>query len=427
MKRVVVVGMGFGGISAVHELGGRGGVEVTVIDRRNYHLFQALLYQVATAALDQDSIVYPIRAVLRHWSNTRFFYANVTDVDLEAREVVTDHGRVPYDYLVLSPGSEVNFYGLESVRKHSLTLKTLYDSVLLRNHILALFEEASRTTDPDEHRRLLTFAVVGAGATGVELCGALAELIRDTLKHDYPELDVGAARIILIEALDKVLPMMPPKLQEYTARRLQDLGVEIMLGKMVTDTDGRRVMFKDGSELETRTLVWSAGVKASGLVDCLGAPKAGAGRVRVEPDMTIHGHPEVFAIGDMAYVEVSEGECLPMVAPVAKQQGEYVAETIVRRERGEMEREPFRYVDRGFMAIIGRYSAVATPFGMQMKGFPAWVMWLLLHLVFLVGFRNRIIAMLNWVGSFLLRNPRVRLITREFVPETVEEGTEVRG
>lgn len=410
MTNVVIVGMGFGGIAAAHTLAHKD-VNVTIIDRRNYHLFQPLLYQVATAGLDQDSIVYPIRAVTRRWPNTRFLMAEVQGVDLEGRRVLTDAGDVPYDYLILAAGSVTNFYGMQRVEAASLRLKTLDESVTLRNHILTMFERATQAVTEQELDELLTFVVVGAGATGVETCGALAELIRDALARDYPSLSVHRARIVLVEALDKVLPMMPPALQEYTARRLQRLGVEIMLGKMVTDADGERVVFKDGSEIRTRTLVWTAGVRASALVDHLPTAKGGAARVRVQPDLSLPEHPEVYVIGDMAYLERENGECLPMVAPVAKQEGEYVARAILRKECGQEPQGPFKYNDRGFMAIIGRYQAVADPYGVELKGFPAWMVWLGLHLFFLVGFRNRLIALLNWVYAYAFRDPKVRIIT----------------
>ena len=411
MSRVVIVGMGFGGISAAHALGNKEGVDVKIIDRRNYHLFQPLLYQVATAGLDQDSIIYPIRAVVRRWRNVDFVYGTVTGLDLEGRIVHTDDGDHHYDYLILAGGSETNFYGMEAVERASFRLKTLQDSVTLRNHILSMFEEARSTSDEQERAEMLTFAVVGAGATGVEMCGALSELIQHSLCIDFPE-ECEQARIVMIEAMDQVLPMMPASLQEYTRRRLERLGVEILLGRMVTSADERSVTFKDGYSIRTRTLVWTAGVKAVPLADMLPTARGGAGRVRVRPDMSIPEHDNVYVIGDMAYLETKPGECLPMVAPVAKQQGEYVADLILKRERGVTGSHPaFRYNDRGFMAIIGRFSAVANPFGIKMKGFFAWLAWLGLHLVFLVGFRNRLIALLNWVYAYVFRDPKVRVIT----------------
>lgn len=418
MSEVVIVGMGFGGIAAAHTLGNKEGVHVTVIDRRNYHLFQPLLYQVATAGLDQDSIIYPIRAVVRRWRNVDFVYGNVTALDLEGQVVHTDDGehRVEhrYDYLILAGGSETNFYGMEAVEGAAFRLKSLQDSVLLRNHILSMFEEARHITDEQERAELLTFVVVGAGATGVELCGALSELIQHSLCIDFAD-ECEEARIVMVEAMDSVLPMMPASLQRYTKQRLERLGVEVLLNRTVTTADEHSVTFKDGSSIRTRTLVWSAGVKAVSLAGMLPTARGGAGRVRVRPDLSIPEKDNVFVIGDMTYLEDASGECLPMVAPVAKQEGEYVGRLIVQRERGGAgaPARPFRYTDRGFMAIIGRFAAVANPYGINMKGFFAWLAWLGLHLLFLVGFRNRLIAMLNWVYAYIFRDPKVRVITSE--------------
>ena len=409
MKRVVIVGMGFGGLRAAQVLA-RSGLEVLVVDQHNYHLFQPLLYQVASAGLEQESIAYPVRAVIRRWCNVRYLFAQVQAVDLKARHIVTSQGTHAYDYLILAAGSVTNFYGMQSVKEHAFVLKALDDAVQLRNHILSLFERAAHQPDAGERQAMMTFVVVGAGPTGVELCGALSELIRHTLAKDYPELSLASARIVLVEALDHVLPTVPAPLQRYAQKRLEELGVHTMLSKRVQAAEGDRIVFTDGTDLTSRTVIWAAGVRAAPLADSLDLPKGPGGRIRVQPDLSVEARPEVFVVGDMAYVE-QDGEPLAMVAPVAMQQGEYAARSVLARERGEQPM-PFRYRDKGTMAIIGRYSAVANAFGINMRGLPAWLAWLLLHLYYLVGFRNRLIAMLNWVYAYLLTDPKVRLITQ---------------
>ncbi|AJE04946.1 pyridine nucleotide-disulfide oxidoreductase [Geobacter pickeringii] len=400
--------MGFGGIRTARELAGKG-FDVTLVDRNNYHLFQPLLYQVATAGLEQESIAYPVRAMARGWAGTRFHLAEVTGIDFDAREVRTNNGTIPYDYLVVGAGSVTNYFGLESVERHAFDLKELVDGERLRNHVLTAFERAVVEPDPAKRRALMTFVIVGGGPTGVEFAGALIELVRFVLAKDYPELSVQTARVVLVEAFDRLLAAMEPPLQVYTLEKLRSMGVEVLLNARVVDAGPERVVLHDGAVIPAHTLFWSAGVKAAPLAAALGAAPRPGGRIPVEPDLTLPGHPEVLVIGDMAYLE-QDGAPLPMVAPVAMQMGIYAGSSILARERGGS-LPPFRYRDKGSMATIGRSAAVASAFGMKFRGYAAWVIWLLLHLYYLIGFRNRIVVMLNWIWYYWFHERQVRLIT----------------
>jgi len=407
MKRVVIVGMGFGGVRAARELAGKN-LEVILVDRNNYHLFQPLLYQVATAGLEQESIAYPVRAMSRHWG-TRFHLAEVTAFDFTERQILTSTGPVSYDYLIIGGGSVTNFFGQESVERHAFDLKKLQDAERLRNHILTAFERAVVEPDPAKRRALMTFVIVGGGPTGVEFAGALIELVRYVLAKDYPELSVQAARVVLIEAVDSLLTAMPPQLQTYTLSKLRSMGVEVLLNARVVDAGPERVTLHDGAIIPAHTLFWSAGVKAAALAGAIGIPLKPGGRVPVEPDLSLTNHPEVFVIGDMAWLE-QDGAPLPMVAPVAMQMGIHAGKAIMAREQGAAA-TPFRYHDKGSMATIGRSAAVATTHGLKLRGYPAWLAWLLLHLYYLIGFRNRVVVMLNWVWYYWFHERQVRLIT----------------
>jgi NADH dehydrogenase len=408
MKRVVIVGMGFGGIRAARELSGHG-FEIVLVDRNNYHLFQPLLYQVATAGLEQESIAYPLRAMSRHWQGARFHLAEVSSVDFAARQVATNHGPLSYDYLVVGAGSVTNFFGQETVERHSFDLKKLLDAERLRNHILTAFERAVIEPDPARRRALMTFVIVGGGPTGVEFAGALIELVRYVLAKDYPELSVQAARVVLVEAFDRLLSAMPEELQTYTLGKLRSMGVEVLLNARVVDAGPERVSLHDGAVIPAHTLFWSAGVKAAPLADALGMTLAPGGRVPVQPDLSLSAHPEVFVIGDMAWLE-QDGAPLPMVAPVAMQMGIHAGRAVISREKGQPV-PPFRYSDKGSMATIGKSSAVAMTHGLKLKGYPAWIAWLLLHLYYLIGFRNRVVVMLNWIWYYWFHERQVRLIT----------------
>jgi NADH dehydrogenase len=401
--------MGFGGIRAARVLAGKG-LEVVLVDRNNYHLFQPLLYQVATAGLEQESIAHSVRAMARSWPGTRFHLAEVNGVDFAERSIQTASGSISYDYLVIGAGSVTNYFGLTSVERHAFDLKELTDAETLRNHILTSFERAVIEPDPSRQRALMTFVIVGGGPTGVEFAGALIELVHFVLAKDYPELSTHAARVVLVEAAGTLLASMPEKLRIYTLKKLRSMSVEVLLNARVVDAGPEKVMLHDGAVIPAHTLFWSAGVKAAPLADVLDVPRKGGGRFPVEPDLTIPGHPEIYVIGDMAYLE-QEGAALPMTAPVAMQMGIYAGRAILAREDGRF-LPPFRYHDKGSMATIGRNAAVASAFGMNFRGYPAWLVWLLLHLYYLIGFRNRIVVMLNWVWYYWFHERQVRLITR---------------
>jgi NADH dehydrogenase len=343
----------------------------------------------------------------------RFRQTEVTKIDFTQRQVITRAGALSYDYLVIAAGSATNFFGMDSVRQHSYDLKQLNDAVALRNHILTMFERAAQESDADKRKALLTFVIVGGGPTGVEFAGALSELVRHVLRLDYPELRVAEVRIILAEAAPSLLLAMPEPLQRYTQRRLQNMGVEVMLNTSVTGAAEGIVQLKDGATIAAHTLFWSAGVRVAPLADTFDAnvPRARGGRIVVQPELNLAAQPEVFVIGDLAYLE-QDGKPLPLMAPVAMQQGTYVGQLIARRERGQPIK-PFRYVDKGAMATIGRGAAVAQTFGLKLSGFIAWVAWLGLHLLYLIGFRNRLVVLLNWAYDYFLFERQIRLITQE--------------
>lgn len=421
MKRVIIIGVGFGGINAARALAGQG-LDVLLLDRNNYHLFQPLLYQVATAGLEQEAIAFPVRALIRRWKGVRFQRAEVTGIDLALRQVQTTSGALDYDYLVVAAGSETNYFGLERVQQVAYDLKRLNDAAALRNHILTLFERAAHERDAEKRQALLTFVVVGGGPTGVEFAGALAELAHLLLRNDFPELGGAQVRIILAEAADSLLLAMPKRLQTYARRRLEQMGVEVLTGAAVANATEGGVQLSDGRTIAAHTLLWSAGVRPAGLAAVLDVPKARGGRIIVQPDLTLAGHPEVFVIGDLAYLE-QDGKPLPMMAPVAIQMGHYAGQAIVRREHGQTV-APFRYFDKGSMATIGRSAAVANAFGIKLSGFPAWVAWLALHLYYLIGFRNRLVVLLNWAYDYFLFERQIRLITherKEGAPPIVEQ------
>ena len=408
-KRVVVVGVGFAGMHVAKGLAGTG-LDVLLLDRNNYHLFHPLLYQVATAGLEQEAIAYPVRALVRGWNNLKFRMAEVKGVDLERSCLITDDAEITYDYLVLAGGSVTNYFGNEGIARQAFDLKQLSDAERLRNTILTIFEQAAVEQDEKRRRELLTFVVVGGGPTGVEFAGALSELIRYVFRKDYPSLDINESRVILLEAAPYILGAMPERLRSYAEEKLQSMAVEVLCNSQVADATPSEVLLKGGGKISASTLFWSAGVKAAPLADMLPVEKGAGGRVVVNPDLTIPGHPQVFAIGDMASV-LDSGRPLPMMAPVAMQQGSYVARTIQLLELGSRP-EAFCYSDKGSMATIGRSSAVASAFGLSFSGFTAWLVWLFLHLYYLIGFRNRIVVLLNWAWYYWFHERQVRLITK---------------
>jgi NADH:ubiquinone reductase (H+-translocating) len=423
---VVVVGGGFGGLQAVLKLR-RAPVAVTLVDRRNFHLFQPLTYQVATGALSPGEIAYPLRAVFKRNRNVRVLMAEVADFDLDARELhlrsvsgVPAPERLGYDTLIVSGGSFYSYFGHEEWRMHAAEVKSLESALAVRGRLLAAFEAAEE--DPNAYARdaWLTFVVVGAGPTGVEIAGQIGELARDTLRRDFRTIDPRNARILLVEAEDRVLTSFPPSLSAKAERSLERLGVTVLTSRTVTgiDADGVTIAGPDDAEerIPSRAVVWAAGVTASGLAGRLaeltGAERDSAGRVTVEPDLTLPGHPEVFAIGDMVRVRDANGEpvVLPGVAPVAMQQGRYAAGVVRVRLQGR-EHAAFRYRDKGNLATIGRAAAVADIKGFRLSGFIAWVTWLTVHLWYLIGFQNRLLVMIRWLVSFVTHGRGARLIT----------------
>jgi NADH dehydrogenase len=406
--RVVIVGAGFGGLSAAKALA-RAPVDVTVIDRRNYHLFQPLLYQVATAALSPADIASPIRAILRRQGNTSVMLARVTGVDISKREVIAGDRRVSYDYLILATGARHAYFGHDAWEAHAHGLKKIDDATFLRRKILLAFERAETELDPDERRRLLTFVVVGGGPTGVEMAGAIAELARRALVADFRNIDPRLARVVLVEAGPRLLPAFAADLSEAARLSLEGLGVEVRLAAAVTACDAKGVSVSH-ARIETRTIVWAAGVRASQAGRWLNAEMDAAGRVKVAGDLSVPGQTGIFAIGDTAQCPGSSGSPLPGIAPVAKQQGAYVAALIRARLAGR-DLPPFRYRDLGSMATIGRKSAVAEFGRIRLKGLAAWLLWCLAHIYFLIGFRNRAIVAMNWVWNYLTFQRGTRLIT----------------
>jgi NADH dehydrogenase len=407
-RRVVIIGAGFGGLSAAIGLT-RPEFHVTLIDQHNYHLFQPLLYQVATAGLSPADIAGPVRNIVRDQRNVSVILAQVSGVDLARSEVLAEGRRIPFDDLIIATGARHAYFGNDHWAAHAPGLKTIDDATYLRRRILLAFEKAETESDPLERRRLLNFVIVGGGATGVEMAGAIAELAKRALAADFRAIDPRSARIVLVEAGPRVLPAFAPSLSETAKRSLEKLGVEVRLDASVTDLDGGGVSI--GSErIESRTVIWAAGVTASPAGRWLEAETDRAGRVLVNADLTVPGHPNVFVIGDTAHVLTPTGNLLPGVAPVAKQQGKYVAKLLRARIAGKV-LPPFRYHDYGALATIGRNGAVVEIGRLRIRGFLAWIIWSVAHIYFLIGFRNRLAVALHWLWSYVTFQRGTRLIT----------------
>jgi NADH dehydrogenase len=403
LPHVVILGGGFGGLYAAKAMK-NAPARVTVVDRRNFHLFQPLLYQVATAALNPSDIAYPIRSVVAHQKNTNVILAEATAVDVERKIIKLLDSEVAYDYLIIATGATHSYFKHPEWARAAPGLKTIEDALEIRRRVLLAFEAAERETDPDKQKAWLTFAIVGGGPTGVELAGALSEIARQTMIRDFRRINPSSARVVLIEATDRVLPAYPPDLSRKAEEQLRKLGVEVITKGLVTAVDDQSVHIGE-TKIETRTVLWAAGVQASPLARTLGAPLDRAGRVVVNPDLSLPGHPEVFVIGDLAAVEK-----VPGVAPAAIQEGKHAARNVMLAIDGKPTR-PFHYWDKGSLATIGRAAGVADLGRIHFTGFPAWFSWLAIHIFFLIGFRNRLLVILQWSWAYLTYQRGARLIT----------------
>jgi NADH dehydrogenase len=407
IERVVIVGGGFAGLMAARELA-RAPVEITLVDRRNHHLFQPLLYQVATAGLNPADIASPIRRVLRRQKNARVLLAEARSVDLAANVLTLDEGTLHFDFLIVATGARHSYFGHDEWAQYAPGLKSVGDALEIRRRVLSAFEFAERTEDPAERKAWLTFVIVGAGPTGVELSGALCEIARHALARDFRAIKPAEARVILLEGGDRVLAAYPPDLSERARLQLAGLGVDVRTKRVVTSVDAQGVEL--GSDrIAARTVLWAAGVTGSGFGRALGARLDRAGRVLVEPDLSVAGHPRVFVVGDLANL-TQDGALIPGVAPAAMQEGKHTARNIVRILRGLPSR-PFRYRNKGSLATIGRSAAVADFGRVHLSGAVAWLAWLFIHLLFLIGFRNRALVLFEWAWSFVSYDRGARLIT----------------
>jgi NADH dehydrogenase len=417
--RVVIIGAGFGGLYAAQALK-HAPVDVTVIDRRNFHLFQPLLYQVATGSLSPGEIAAPIRGILSSQKNTRVLLGEAEDIDPKTKTVVLKDGSsCPYDSLIVATGSQSSYFGNDQWSRWAPPLKSIEDATSIRHKILLAFEAAERMTDPEQRRAWLTFVIVGGGPTGVELAGALGEIAHHTLKHDFRSIHPGDARILLVDGSARLLSTYPEDLSKKAERELRRLGVTIELGMMVSDVnaDGVTAKGKSGEirSYPAHTVIWAAGVAVSAfarqLASRTNAPTDRAGRIKVAPDLTVPGYPDIFVVGDLAAATDDKGKPLPGVAQVAMQGGSYVAHTIVDRLRGKTAAKPFRYFNKGDLAVIGRAAAVANVFGVHLSGFPAWLVWLFIHILYIVEFQSRILVMIEWGFLYLTYDRGARLIT----------------
>jgi NADH:quinone reductase (non-electrogenic) len=407
--RVVIVGAGFGGLMAAKTLAGAN-VVVTIVDKRNYHLFQPLLYQVATAALSPAQIAAPIRSILRDQANVTVRLGRVTGVDVAAKQVELGSERLSYDWLILATGARHAYFGHDEWEKFAPGLKKIEDATAIRRRILMAFEEAENMAQGAERRRLLNFIVVGGGPTGVEMAGSIAELAKMALAEDFRHIDPREARVMLLEAGPRILAAFPESLSTVAAKSLTRLGVELRLDAAVTDCNTRGVVVA-GETIESDCVIWAAGVAASSAAKWLGAEKDRAGRVKVNPDLSLPGRPEIFVIGDTALVLGENGKPVPGVAPAAKQQGTYVAKVIRGILAGRRPTKPFRYFNAGNLATIGRSSAVADFGWIRVSGFPAWLLWGIVHIFFLIGFRNRVSILIEWIWAYITFQRGARLIT----------------
>ena len=409
LPRIVIVGAGFGGLTAARALDGLA-VDLTVVDRRNFHLFQPLLYQVATAGLNPSDVAWPVRGILSRQKNARVLLGEVASIDAQTREVLLSDGRkLAYDWLILATGATHTYFGNDQWERHAPGLKRVDDATLIRRRLLLALERAENSSDPVEQKKLMTFAIVGAGPTGVELAGAIAELSKKVLIHDFRSIDTRDVRVVLVEGADRVLLSFPPTLSAFALAELKKKGVEVMLDTRVTGCDADGLSFGDGSKLESATVLWAAGVAASPAARWLNTPADRAGRVQVAHDLSVPGHERVFVIGDTAAI-IQNGKQVPGVAPAAKQQGQHVAKTIRAALAGKKAPGPFKYRDFGNLATIGRHSAVIDFGFIHIKGLIAWWLWGVAHVYFLIGARNRSLVATQWFFNYLSYSRAARLI-----------------
>jgi NADH dehydrogenase len=405
----VIVGGGFGGLWAARALR-KAPVRITLVDRRNHHLFQPLLYQVATAALNPSDIAAPIRSILRSQKNVTVLLGEAKSIDVPGRRVVLEDGAIAYDHLILATGATHSYFGRDDWARFAPGLKSIEDALDIRRRVFLAYEAAEREDDPVRRKAWLTFVIIGAGPTGVEMAGALAEIARHSMPGDFRHIDPRQARVILLEGMDRVLPPYPTELSSKARHQLERLGVEVRTSARVSGIDAEGVLIGE-ERIPTHTVVWAAGVQASPLARSLGVPLDRAGRVKVRPDLTIPDHDEVMVIGDLAAAEQEDGKPVPGVSPAAMQEGEHAAHNIERALRGEP-RLPFRYWDKGSFATIGRGAAVGEILGkFRLSGFLAWLAWLAIHIFFLIGFRNRVFVMMHWAYSYVTYRRGARLIT----------------
>ncbi|MGB4269217.1 MAG: NAD(P)/FAD-dependent oxidoreductase [Spirochaetota bacterium] len=406
-NKVVVIGAGFGGLWVAKTLANTG-FHVTIIDKNNYHTFLPLLYQVSAAEVSPEQIASPVRNIVRKHNNIKFIRGAVSKIQYSTKTVLCLGQEIPFDYLVISAGSENNYFNIPGVAAYSFPLKTLDDAMVLRNHILTCFERASFVADEQQRKRLLTVTIVGGGPTGVEFAGALAELVTGPLKKDFPELKNEKISLYLVEASNRLIGMFPEKLGYYTKTQLQKKGVEVLLNTAVTKIDATGVHLNNGNSIPTETVVWTAGVKGELVANDLDVTTMPNGRVIVDEYCRVPGYEHIFIIGDLACF-TQNGKPLPMITPVAMQQGKYVGNYLVQKLKGKAAK-PFRYKDKGGMVAIGRNKAIAQIAGFHLKGYIAWILWIFIHILYLIGFKNKIFVMINWVWSYIFFEKSVRLI-----------------
>jgi NADH dehydrogenase len=411
LPHIVIIGAGFAGLETARGLA-NAQVRITLIDKHNHHLFQPLLYQVAIAGLLPSQIAHPVRTIFRKQKNLTFQMGEVSGINFDEKYVKLDGSVIAYDYLVLAVGGRTNFFGFDSIEKAGFQLKDLDTAVKTRNHLLSMFEQASKEGDPEKRKALLTFVIVGGGPTGVETAGALAELITHVMRKDFPNLNLNEAHVVLLEAAGNLLGAYPPELRQATSRLLKKKRVDIRLNSKLESYNGQEVKLADGTHIETQTVIWTAGVKATEIVDELKVEKAAGGRIRIEPTLQLPGHPETFVIGDAAFLVDEKGQPLPMISTVAMQQGVFTAKSIRNLINGKPLGQ-FHYKDPGLLATVGRNAAVARIWGISFSGYIAWVIWVFLHIYRIIGFRNRIIVLFNWAWDYVFYDNQVRLITKE--------------